>query len=67
MNDKSKHIVNEEYVSGTVERITYHNSYNGFCVLRIKLSRKKDLVTLTGNVSSIFAGEYLQSHGEEED
>ena len=49
-----------EYLSGMVERITYHNSENGFCVLRIKVKGHKDLVTLTGNVPSISVGEYVK-------
>ena len=52
-----------EYLSGMVERITYHNSENGFCVLRIKVKGHKDLVTLTGNVPSISVGEYVKCSG----
>jgi len=35
----------KEYLSGTIERITYHNSDNGFCVLRVKVKGHKDLLT----------------------
>ena len=41
----------KEYLSGTIERITYHNSENGFCVLRVKVKGYKDLVTITGSVA----------------
>ena len=50
----------KEYLSGTIERITYHNSENGFCVLRVKVKGYKDLVTITGSVPSISAGEYIK-------
>ena len=53
----------KEYLSGTIERITYHNSENGFCVLRVKVKGYKDLVTITGSVPSISAGEYIKCSG----
>jgi exodeoxyribonuclease V alpha subunit len=33
-----------EYLSGNVERVTYHNEENGFAVLRVKVKGHKDLV-----------------------
>lgn len=48
----------KEYLSGTIERITYHSSENGFCVLRVKAKSHKDLVTVTGNVPTPCVGEY---------
>jgi exodeoxyribonuclease V alpha subunit len=53
----------KEYLSGTIERITYHNTDNGFCVLRVKVKGHKDLVTVTGNVPSISVGEYIKCSG----
>lgn len=53
----------KEYLSGTIERITYHNSDNGFCVIRVKVKGHKDLVTVTGNVPSISTGEYIKCSG----
>jgi exodeoxyribonuclease V alpha subunit len=32
----------KEYLSGNIERITYHNTENGFCVLRVKVKNHKD-------------------------
>ncbi len=52
-----------EYLSCTVERITYHNSENGFCVLRIRVKGYKELVTITGNTPSVSAGEYIKCNG----
>ncbi|EER20781.1 MULTISPECIES: SF1B family DNA helicase RecD2 [spotted fever group] len=52
-----------EYISGIIERITYHNPDNGFCVLRIKIKGHRDLITVTGNVPSILVGEYIKCSG----
>ncbi len=35
-----------EVLAGVVERVTYHNAENGFCVLRIKGRAHRDLVTV---------------------
>jgi len=53
----------KEYLSGTIERITYHNTDNGFCVLRVKIKGHKDLVTVTGSVPSVSVGEYIKCSG----
>ncbi len=53
----------KEYLSGNIERITYHNPENGFCVLRVKVKNHKDLVTITGSVPSVSVGEYIKCSG----
>jgi len=55
--------VEAEYLSGTIERITYHNAENGFTVLRVKVKGHKDLVTVVGNIPTISVGEYIQCKG----
>jgi exodeoxyribonuclease V alpha subunit len=35
----------QEVPAGIVERVTYHNAENGFCVQRIKARGHRDLVT----------------------
>lgn len=52
-----------ESIAGTIERVTYHNLENGFCVLRVNVKGHKDLVTIVGNLSVISAGEYVQASG----
>ena len=59
----SKKDSDKEYLSGIVERVTYHNPENGFCVLRLKVQGHKDLVTVIGSAPSISPGEYIQSSG----
>ena len=38
----------KEVLAGLVERVTYHNAENGFCVLRIKARGHRDLITVIG-------------------
>ena len=52
-----------ETLSGLVERVTYHNAENGFCVLRVKARGHKDLVTVVAHAASIAAGEWVQLSG----
>lgn len=52
-----------EVLAGLVERVTYHNAENGFCVLRVKARGHKDLVTVVGHAASIAAGEWVQLSG----
>ena len=35
-----------EVLAGLVERVTYHNDGNGYCVLRIKARGHRELVTV---------------------
>jgi exodeoxyribonuclease V alpha subunit len=37
-----------EVLAGSIERVTFHNPANGFCVLRIKARGHRELVTLSG-------------------
>jgi exodeoxyribonuclease V alpha subunit len=53
-----------EALAGLVERVTYHNAENGFCVLRVKARGQKDLVTVVGHAASIAAGEWVQLSGQ---
>lgn len=50
-------------LSGLVERVTYHNEANGFCVLRVKVKGERDLVTLVGHAPSVTPGEYASALG----
>lgn len=53
----------KEYLSGNIERITYHNENNGFCVLRVKVKGHKDLVTVTGSSPTLSVCEYIKCSG----
>jgi exodeoxyribonuclease V alpha subunit len=52
-----------EPLSGLVERVTFHSAETGFCVLRVKVRGKRDLVTLLGIAAGIHAGEHVQASG----
>src|SRR6516225_9770470 len=52
-----------EVLAGLVDRVTFHNSDNGFCVLRVKARGQRDLITLVGHAAMISAGEFVQATG----
>jgi exodeoxyribonuclease V alpha subunit len=54
----------QEVLAGLVERVTFHNSDNGFCVLRAKARGHRDLVTVIGHAAMISAGEWITASGE---
>src|SRR5271165_1446912 len=55
---------NREVLAGLVERVTYHNGENGFCVLRAKVRGHRDVVTVVGHAAAIAAGEWITASGE---
>jgi exodeoxyribonuclease V alpha subunit len=55
---------NQEVLAGLIERVTYHNTENGFCVLRTKVRGHRDVVTLVGHAATIAAGEWVTASGE---
>ena len=54
----------QEVLAGLVERVTFHNPENGFCVLRAKARGHRDLVTVIGHAATISAGEWITASGE---
>ena len=53
----------QEVLAGLVERVTYHNAENGFCVLRAKVRGHRDVVTIVGHAATIAAGEWITASG----
>ena len=53
----------QEILAGLVDRVTFHNAENGFCVLRVKARGQRDLITLVGHAAMISAGEFVQANG----
>jgi exodeoxyribonuclease V alpha subunit len=45
-----------EVLAGLVERVTYQNADNGFCVIWVKARGHRDLVTVVGHAAVISAG-----------
>jgi exodeoxyribonuclease V alpha subunit len=52
-----------EVLAGLVERVTYQNVDNGFCVVRVKARGHRDLFTLVGHAATISAGEWITATG----
>jgi exodeoxyribonuclease V alpha subunit len=53
-----------EQLSGTIERVTFHNPETGFAVLRVQARGRRGLVTVVGKLPSVVAGEYIEAVGE---
>ena len=53
-----------EQLSGVIERITFHNLDNGYCVLRVQARGHRDLVTVVGHAQQVIAGEYVTATGD---
>lgn len=62
---KERHIKDQpvERLAGSLERVTFHSEESGFCVLRVKVSGHRELVTVTGSAASVTPGEYLECTG----
>src|SRR5215468_5620835 len=54
----------QEVLAGVVERVSYHNAENGFCVLRAKVREHRDIVTVVGHAAIIAAGEWITAAGD---
>ena len=54
----------QQVLAGLVERVTYHNAENGFCVLRAKARGHREMVTVVGHAATIAAGEWITASGE---
>src|ERR1700686_3627456 len=53
-----------EVLAGLVERVTYQNAENGFCVIRVKARGHRDLITVVGHAATISAGEWITATGD---
>ncbi len=50
-------------LSGTIERVTFHNPDSGFAVLRVLARGRRGLVTVVGKMPSANAGESIEAVG----
>ena len=57
------HATLQDGLAGMVERVTFHNEETGFCVLRVKVQGKRDLLTVVGTVANVSAGEWVTAQG----
>lgn len=56
--------MSERTLTGAIERVTYHNEENGYCVLRVKPKGVSRLLTVVGNCPAPHAGEEIAARGE---
>jgi hypothetical protein len=49
----------EDHLTGSVERVTFHNEENGFSVLRVQVRGRRELVTVVGHAAAIAPGEFV--------
>jgi exodeoxyribonuclease V alpha subunit len=52
-----------ETLSGTIERVTYHDPESGFAVLRVQVAGRRNVVALVGRMPSATAGEFIEATG----
>lgn len=60
---ETMHDTHEERISGSVERVTFHNEESGFTVLRLKVGRRKEPVAVVGLTTSPAAGQFMECVG----
>ena len=53
-----------EVLAGPVERVTFHNPENGFCVLGTRARGHRELVTVVGHAATVSPGEWITASGE---
>jgi exodeoxyribonuclease V alpha subunit len=58
-----RQLATREVIAGTVERVSFHNSDNGFCVLRVRARGQRDVITVVGHAAAISAGEFIHASG----
>ena len=51
-------------ISGVVQRVTFQNEENGFCVLRIQPGSSLERVTLVGPSLPVQSGEFVRAQGK---
>jgi exodeoxyribonuclease V alpha subunit len=63
MKRRPKPSASIEVLAGLVDRVTFHNVENGFCVLRVKARGQRDPIIVVGDAAVISAGEFVQASG----
>jgi len=53
----------DESVAGTIERVTFHEPDNGFCVLQVRVPERRERVTVVGRTPTVAVGEGLRAEG----
>ena len=57
------HTGGEDRLTGTIERVSFHNPETGFAVLRVKVKGRREPVTVVGVLPAVCEGEWLEAVG----
>ena len=52
-----------EELTGLIERVSFFNEETGFAVLRVKVAKRRELLTVIGQLPSVNAGEWIHASG----
>src|SRR5260364_333930 len=52
-----------ETLTGIIERITFHSETTGFCVLKVQVKGKRDLIPVVGTALNLNVGQSIDAHG----
>ena len=52
-----------EELTGLIERVSFFNEETGFAVLRVKVAKRRELLTVVGQLPSVNAGEWIHAFG----
>ena len=63
-NSHGAAVIKPGSAGGLIERVTYHNAENGFCVLRAEVRGDREIVTVVGHAATIPARELITASGE---
>ena len=50
-------------LTGLIERVSFFNEETGFAVLRVKVAKQRELLTVVGQLPSVNAGEWIHASG----
>jgi len=53
----------KDRVTGTIERVSFHNEESGFAVLRVTVKGRREPVTVVGSLPAVNEGEWLDAIG----
>ena len=62
--DQQAQILEREVLSGSVERVVFHNSENGFCVLRVQVRGLRELQAVVGRTPAVSPGQWITASGQ---
>jgi len=63
MDETSTQAGTLEKLSGTIERVTFHNEESGFSVLKMRVRGHREMVSVVGILHDARAGQYLSAEG----